>query len=427
MKNITFKTLALATAIAGITSQVQADYDISFNGYGRMGAGYSSDDPVQGEKKNGINVIKAPESQYPAPGRLGNEKYGFEVGVNNKFTSDNGQVLDVYFMLEDWSQNQDEQGFPQAFVRASNVFDSQPGASVWAGKRHLGRTYMWQNDYFYLLNDGTGAGIENLNMGGALLDSALVAGGTGNNNRYGFINKIHGIQLSDSVDMAINLNYGFAADDDESTESKWVVTEATKELSPDQYLYEKETTTTKPENGHQLAFNIGQNWSMGRNELHVRSSRGFRHGMMWGNADKDLKSLMFGLRGNIDFSSKFGVHYNFLHETNKDMTDDGAAIADETLTQLVVTPVYKHSDIHSTRLEVGIDSLKFDDLSTTKGDTNKAWRVGLEHAIQLNSFGWPSPTLKFFVNHGEVTEAYELTKSDKRDATTIGAMMEASW
>ena len=119
MKKATFKVLALATAVAGATAAQAMNYDLSFNGYGRLGAGYSTDDPLQGEKKNGINVVKAVGSQYQSPGRLGNEGYGFEMGVNNKFTSDNGQVFDVYFMFEDWSQDQNSQGFPQAYVRAA--------------------------------------------------------------------------------------------------------------------------------------------------------------------------------------------------------------------------------------------------------------------------------------------------------------------
>ena len=273
------------------------------------------------------------------------------------------------------------------------------------------------------MNDGTGAGLDNLDLGGAMLDFGVVAGATGadTKGRYAFVSQLHGIQLGESVDLGLRANYGFGDDSDK-------------------------------EKGSQFSVYGGHNWAMGRNEIHTRFSQGYRHGMLWGDPQKDLKSVMVGWKGNVNFTNNFGVDYNLLYETTKDQdaiehVEDGAkasyAKADERLYQFVVTPNFKHNDIHSTRVEFGYDNLKFKD----KG-TNTAWRVGLEHAIQFNAFGWPSPTLKFYINHGKAdteyltktTKANEATWDDetkrlvdgpgklgKHSVTTVGAMMEASW
>ena len=414
MKKLVASSLVLAAAISSATHALQVE--TSYNGYARYGMGYSFDESYQGDLNNGINVIKAVGSQYASPGRLGNEGYGFELGVNNRFISDNGQIVDVYFMVDEYSGDFNNFGMAMGYARVSNIFESQPGASVWGGKRHYGRNYIGQNDYFYLMNDGTGGGIDDLDLGFGKLDVGLIAGDNGNNGRYGLISEVHGIQITDSVDFGFNLNYGFGNNN----------------ITP--------SDAAKANNAWQFAAYTGQNWSMGRNEFHMRISDGARNGVMGDDVQEDLRSMLFLVNGSVNFSNNASLEYLALYENNKDFDQvkDGNVLVDapdEKHMQFVITPVYRYNDVHSTRFEFGYDQVKFNNIKdagfSKNSATNSAWRFGVEQVVQLNSFGWPSPAVRFFLNHGQLDTEYvpvgTTADKDANSVTTVGIMFDASW
>src|SRR5208282_4431078 len=64
----------------------------------------------------------------------------------------------------------------EAFVRAGNLFDSQPDAKFWAGERYYRRQHIEIDDFYPLDMSGYGAGVEDLNLGIGKLAVAYLAG-----------------------------------------------------------------------------------------------------------------------------------------------------------------------------------------------------------------------------------------------------------
>jgi maltoporin len=64
----------------------------------------------------------------------------------------------------------------EAFVRAGNLFDSQPDLKLWAGERYYRRQHIEINDFYPLDMSGYGGGIEDLNVGIGKVSAAYLAG-----------------------------------------------------------------------------------------------------------------------------------------------------------------------------------------------------------------------------------------------------------
>ena len=70
----------------------------------------------------------------------------------------------------------DQFRFREAFVRGGNLFDSQPNAKFWAGKRYYRRQHIEINDFYPLDMSGYGAGVEDLDLGFGKMAVAYLAG-----------------------------------------------------------------------------------------------------------------------------------------------------------------------------------------------------------------------------------------------------------
>jgi maltoporin len=75
-----------------------------------------------------------------------------------------------------FSSGNDQFRLREAFVRAGNLFASQPDVELWAGERFYRRQHIEIDDFFPLDMSGYGAGIENLNVGIGELAVAYLAG-----------------------------------------------------------------------------------------------------------------------------------------------------------------------------------------------------------------------------------------------------------
>jgi maltoporin len=155
--------------IAKLTEQVSS---FEFHGYFRSGAG-----------ENGVGGQMVP---FQAPGagakyRLGNEAetYSELIFVNNWINADHipgNAWFKTELMVEANTTNSDTYAnFPngigndqfrlrEAFVRAGNLFESQPDAKFWAGERYYRRQHIEIDDFFPLDTSGYGAGVEDLNV-----------------------------------------------------------------------------------------------------------------------------------------------------------------------------------------------------------------------------------------------------------------------
>ena len=169
------------TKIAGLQQQLGT---FEFHGYFRSGYGLNS--------QGGQQVA------FQAPGagakyRLGNEAetYGEFIFVNN-WVNPNHNSDKAWFktevMLEANTSNSasysnfnngignDQFRLREVFVRAGNIFESQPDAKFWAGERYYRRQHIEINDFYPLDMSGYGAGIEDLNLGVGKLAVGYLSG-----------------------------------------------------------------------------------------------------------------------------------------------------------------------------------------------------------------------------------------------------------
>ncbi|MGY8820707.1 MAG: carbohydrate porin [Pseudomonadales bacterium] len=164
MKKTTRLGLAVSLASLAMPFAAQA---LDFNGYVRSGIGEST----------------ASESQacFQLPGaaskfRLGNECEQYaELGLRQDlFTMDDGSVLSVEGMAALYNEYDHtpkftgDHGFArlvQAYAEWSNVAALNNG-SLWAGRRFYKRNDIHISDFYYWNQSATGAGIENVEIGG---------------------------------------------------------------------------------------------------------------------------------------------------------------------------------------------------------------------------------------------------------------------
>src|SRR5215472_16693769 len=169
------------TKIAGLQQQLGT---FEFHGYFRSGYGLNSE--------GGQQVA------FQAPGagakyRLGNETetYGEFIFVNNWVNPEhdsNKAWFKTEVMIEanttdsasysnfNHGIGNDQFRLREAFVRAGNIFESQPNAKFWAGERYYRRQHIEINDFYPLDMSGYGAGFEDLNLGRGKLAVGFLAG-----------------------------------------------------------------------------------------------------------------------------------------------------------------------------------------------------------------------------------------------------------
>jgi maltoporin len=167
--------------IAKLQDQLNA---FEFHGYFRSGYG--------------LNSVGGQQVAFQAPGadakyRLGNEAetYAELIFVNNWLnpsTSPGKAWMKTEFMVEANTsesasyanfangKGNDQFRLREAFVQAGNLFESQPGAKLWAGERYYRRQHIDINDFYLLDMSGYGAGVEDLNVRIGKVALAYIAG-----------------------------------------------------------------------------------------------------------------------------------------------------------------------------------------------------------------------------------------------------------
>lgn len=398
-------TLALAIVAESflLSFAAHADDNFLFTGYARYGAGYSSDDPLyNGSEKNGINIIKTAGSQYQATGRLGNEGNGFEFKLQKLFEQGD-MKWDVAVMLDD-GYDGSSMGISQAYAGGSGIFTTQPDAYVWAGERFNGREQIDVNDDFYLQNDGTGAGVDNLNVSFAKLDLSIVAGDEGRNGRYALVTQLHDINLTDNQSLRFHFNYGFGSGSTTDIDSGL-------------------TTETDDNNAYQLAAIHRITWANGWNETAIRYGDGVRNGILWGNAAESGGSLGAFAYGAVEFTPVILMAYALSFENNTLSNNESGV--DEKWTQAVIRPGYRWNDRMSTWLELGYDQVNFG----SELGTNASWKTTLSQNIGFGSLMSSRPMLRFYATYGQLNTQYVANGASDghSDALTFGAMFEAWW
>ena len=164
---------SLFTACLCLLAPLSA-HALEFAGYLRSGIGNS----LEGGKQSCFKLPGA-ESKY----RLGNEceQYAELELRQDVYSFDDGSVLSVDGMASLYNQYNRQLTFqgdngsarlPQLYAQWSNL-PSLNGGSVWAGRRYYKRNDIHISDFYYWNQSSTGAGIEDVLIGGLKYSYAL--------------------------------------------------------------------------------------------------------------------------------------------------------------------------------------------------------------------------------------------------------------
>lgn len=376
------------------------DLGFYFSGYARYGMHYTNDMASTGKNDDGEETYSQfvgahGQAAGAAVGRLGNEMNGGEFQFGNRLVSDNGTEWDVAVMLEHWG---DDVGLKKFYAKATNVFESQPNMTVWAGRDFHQRHQAGLNDYFVMSHDGQGGGFENLELGGMKLNASVI-GQTGESTYdsgvYAFTSKLHGIDLGIG-DLSLIANYGFASDQVEVDGGDSSAT------------------------SYQLMAVLDVAHANGWNQGIVRYADGADNSVF--TRDEDLTTVFAQLEGSYNLSNQFEIGYLGAYH-NTDNADAGADKVDESRTNYsaIVRPMYNWNDVHSTWVEAGYSLVDFEN-----DGENSAYKLTLSQNI---SFGHAKsgdrPMLRFYATYGEYDNA--VTTGEKDDQLAVGAMWEAWW
>ncbi|WP_257453714.1 carbohydrate porin [Archangium lipolyticum] len=238
------KNKALLAAITTSCVAVTAHADplpIIFSGYMRAGTG--------------INVRGGTQVCVGLPGadtkwRLGNEcDYVVEPSLNAKLVSLEGSDWHVHFMpgiYRAWGGREfqtysspggqllPESGtdelvarFGQVFAYGTNIAALGNG-KVWVGRRFYNRLQTGINDQFLEINDGDGAGIEDINVGIGKLSVAAMLNprGSANNNRISVPVRLTGINDLPNGQLALYVTPSVQLKSDDQVNATTPATEA---------------------------------------------------------------------------------------------------------------------------------------------------------------------------------------------------------
>lgn len=395
VSNLTLACL-LATSTLSVSNFAMAETDdFAFTGYARYGFHYAD---------NGNDYVTA-DGQLAgnAAGRLGNETNGGEWQFSKGFDGVNGTQWDVVVMIENWWKSPTDYGdiaLKKAYAGVSNVFASQPNAYIWAGRDFHQRPQQGLNDYFFMTHDGQGAGIKNLDLGGAQLNVGFVGQtgeGTGDSGHYALTTKLHDITLAENISLDIYANYGLSSDK----------------------AFDEEIGESKKDD----AYQIGTVFKIYGNSLSLRYAENADNSVF--NKTDDLKTIYASWEGGVSLGQNTSMDYQLAYH-NTDGADK--LVDDRTNYSVIVRPMHSWNDIHSTWLEAGYSLVDYDN-----SDENSAWKVTLSQNIAVGKNAWDRPMLRFYATVGEADNKVDsatgtrATGDTTRDTFAVGAMWEAWW
>ncbi len=450
-------TLAVSASLSSMPLMAQDLEGLKFWGYGRGGFGASDDRVLNKETDqahNGINIIKTAGNPYKPTGRLGNEnnqvELHFDYGISN-----NGMNwiahTNVFSGLTQGDLNMDEW-----WVEGKGVFTSNPEAKVWIGKRYYNRFESMLNSYQLLNTDGTGAGIDNFDVGFGKLNFGITTqlhfnNATGGNDFqhpngdkgyrsefYAVSSRLNDIAIADNITGAVFFNYGFNYGSDNDLK-----------LDDGNGNVSMSKSDHRP-NAYQLGFAIEQGKWADHNRLVVRYSSNTGASLTQDWIDRPDTQLGAYFEGMQQLTNSIRIEYlwgteiaDYDAESLKRDINSFNKWDKSTWNQFVVRPTYAWNERHSTQLELAYDTMDFEALQGYDSGKNTSYKVTLAHNIHINSGYWDRPVLRFFATYGELDTKTlvfnesrdsswdwrydQYSKSGKESALTFGAMFEAWW
>ncbi len=397
------KALTIAVAIASAATSASSFAGTpNFSGYGRYALEASGDHIVQ---------LKGAHGEINGAGRLGNEDNWMEWMLSQGF--ENGDAkFDMNVMINTpgfsptWG---DTIGLAQFYGGGKGIFASQPDAYVWAGKRFYGREQGGLSDYYMLSADGSGAGVDNLDIGLGMLDLGWTQGGaaTSDGTKNGSVNTLavhwHDINVGEQGKLKFRVNYGFGtADvkDNIENDTAWqLFTSYRQGLS----------------NGW---FQVAARFETDASALISSNAAG----QNWGNyEDKEAASYGVFLDGAVNLGEMTAMEYNANYNL-VDCKETGCSFDEKEEYSFAVRPQHHWNEYMATAIEAGMHFTTKTDVGGATNDSD-AWKITLSQNFQVGHFMWSRPVVRFYAVTGEVkTDGQETV-----DLTKVGAMVEAWW
>ncbi|MGL5598861.1 MAG: carbohydrate porin [Aeromonas sp.] len=391
---------AMADAVSNVIKP------IVFSGYARYGTRFQGGDAVMVGSDGALNGN--------ATGRLGNEGNGGEYQLTRTFKSDAGAIWDLGFMIDDWAGG--DIGIKKMYASVTNVFESQPGMTVWAGRDFHQRYQTDLNDYYWMMTDGQGAGFKNMEIGSLKLDMGAVGQAgeenddgsfnrSGDSGRFALTSKLHGIKLGDA-DLTLLANYGDTSKKIDKTEKR------DKNIANNAYQVASELVW----NGHKFVVRYADNAKDSVFDL-----------------AEDQQALLFSLDGAFPLTNKLGLQYLTAYQKLYIGDDGSKPHEDRANYNVIVRPTYQWNDVHSTWLELGYNVVDYSEIDAT----NKSWKATLSQNIAIAGIPGARPMLRFYTTVGNSDNEYNQANYNPesqvfedindQDTLTVGAMFEAWW
>lgn len=391
--------LYTALALAGLCGSAHA-INVDFSGYFRAGVG--------------INTEGGNQVCFQAPGadtkwRLGNEcDYVIEPTFSAKIASHEGSDWTVVFMpsvFQPYGGGNDalRAAYGQVYAYGTKIASLGNG-TVWAGKRFYNRLQLGINDQFLENDDGDGAGIENIDMGGPKLSFAVMTNpnGTGldvNNARIKIPVRVTGIKTVPNGELSVYVTGADQhASDDVSTGVPVPVAEEAKSASVG--LYQTLNGVV-----------------MGGNTL-----LGFRY---------DKQGEVENTRFVVQQQGKFGVtswdvigQYRIRDDANPAVANKWFSLGGRTDTHM--------GGPYRLLVEVGHDQVKPD-----SGDSRNLTKFTVAGAVSGGPDAGSRPTVRLFLTHAIWNEGTRTNAGldarlkqvfgQDKSGTSIGVQAEAWW
>lgn len=403
---ITLRKLPVAIAVtAGILSAHAGAVD--FKGYARSGIGWTG----SGGEQQCFKATGA-DSKY----RLGNECETYaeiELGQEAWKEGDKSFYVDsmIGYATDQLNDDEDTNGGPrvrQFNVVGKNLFDSLPGANIWAGKRYYKRHDVHMIDFYYWDVSGPGGGIEDIDLGFGKLSLAATrnseAGGSesfinGQTRTKALSNDIFDVRLGQmEVNPGGSLEVGFDYGSSNETDGYHAVNDnATK----DGWMGTIEHTQTF------LGTSMNKFVLQYATDAMTRTT-----GRPNTDQNNDGHMLRVIDHGAIDFNDSWGLMYVGMYQ-NVDRDDNNGT----KWWTVGVRPMYKWTPIMSTLLEVGYDNVK----SQRTDDSNNQYKITLAQQWQAGNSIWSRPAIRVFATYAKWDEKWGYSTNSSGDNYVPGS------
>ncbi|UYM18016.1 carbohydrate porin [Endozoicomonas euniceicola] len=393
-------------------------------GYAKWGTLYTNNNDHNGGKGERSEVIRA--DQGYGNYRLGNEMNWWEAGIAMDLWRDGDTYFDTTLMIGSGDKWGDVSTI-QMWSAGHGLFASQPDAKVWVGERHYRRHEVHLADIKYWDTSSTGIGIEDWNIG---FGNAQVAWMSPESNTDIDKNKrtlhnidlrVSDIQLNDSGELIVGMNYAFAQN------SK----------------FEKAPGEKVTDSGYMFSTLYKQDWAHGNNTLAVQyGADGLAGGLMSAEGGKTRKysigedhnghSWRVFNHGEVNISKDIEMMYNIAWQDKKLDNKRG-----EEWFSIGARPQYQWTDNIATALEVGYETVK----AENGAGTNEMAKITLAQIFQAGRGVWGRPSLRAFVTYARKTDEWNrgegsnkvyakpvsLGEKKKKNEVIVGFNMETWW